>query len=75
MGKLPNSYRSLRSKNLIDTRIRDTISSNKSQKSKTKINFLKDVYTINHNTYWANLTNVSKVEKKFNLKIKTEYVE
>ncbi|CAD8058594.1 unnamed protein product [Paramecium sonneborni] len=75
MGKLPNAFRSLKSQNQNNKRIRVTISSNKSQKSKTKVNFLKDVYTINHNTYWANLTNVSKVEKKFNLKIQTEYVE
>ncbi|CAD8060444.1 unnamed protein product [Paramecium sonneborni] len=75
MGKLPNTYRSFRSQNQINNRIRDTISSNQSQKSKTKVNFLKDVYTINHNTYWANLTNISKVEKKLNLKIQTEYVE
>ncbi|CAD8055397.1 unnamed protein product [Paramecium sonneborni] len=47
----------------------------KSVHTKSKVNFLKDVYTINHNTVWANLTQVSRLEKKFNLKIQTEYVE
>ncbi|CAD8057569.1 unnamed protein product [Paramecium sonneborni] len=47
----------------------------KSVHTKSKLNFLKDVYTINHNSVWANLTNVSRLEKKFNLNIQTEFVE
>ncbi|CAD8132071.1 unnamed protein product [Paramecium octaurelia] len=51
------------------------ITNSKSEHTKSKINFLKDVYTINHNTEWANLTNVSRLEKKFNLRIQTEFVQ